>query len=67
MKEVFLKEKEVTNINELTKFNKVNLCENCDIKGYQKSIYPFNKVSKSSTCILCGKDVKNLIFIKKRV
>ena len=67
LKEVFLNEKEVTNINDLTKFNKVNLCDDCSLKGYQKYIYPFNKVSKSSVCILCKKEVKNLIFIKKRV
>ena len=66
-KDIFLKEKELLNINDQSLVSKVNICENCIEKKYKFYMNPFNKVSKTNKCIICQKEVKNLVFIKKRV
>lgn len=67
LKDTFLNEKEVTNLNDLKYLNKVNLCENCNVLNYKKYMYPFNRVTKTNNCLICKKESKNLVFIKKRV
>ena len=53
--------------NNLKYFNKVNLCENCNVLNYKKYMLPFNRVTKTNNCLICKKESKNLVFIKKRV
>ena len=67
LKDTFLNEKEITNLNDLKYLNKVNLCENCNVLNYKKYMYPFNRVTKTNNCLICKKESKNLVFIKKRV
>ncbi len=67
LKETFLNEKEIVDLNNLKYFNKVNLCENCNVLNYKKYMLPFNRVTKTNNCLICKKESKNLVFIKKRV
>lgn len=64
LKKNYLLEKEKTDLNLLTKINKVNICNDC-IKDYKYILHPFNRLNKSTCCIKCGKSANNVVYIKK--
>ena len=65
LKDMFILEKEKTNLENLGKIIKVNLCNDCIIDKYKKFLVPFNRVSKKRKCIICGKDINNVVILKK--
>jgi len=65
LKNVFYYEKEITQLNELNKIIKINICPNCHVERYKYFLTPFNRVNKSKLCLVCNQNVNNLIFLKK--
>lgn len=57
-------DKEVSSLNSLNKISKVNLCEDC-LKTQKFFMYPFNRINKNKHCLLCNKEVNNMVYIKK--
>lgn len=57
-------DKEVTNINLLTRISKVNICNNC-LKNYKYIMHPFNRINKSVCCLVCNEKINNVVYIKK--
>ena len=66
LKKIYCFDKEKFEIDNLEKIIKINICNDCVIEGYNYFLTPFNRVSKINRCIVCNKELNNIVLLKKK-
>lgn len=65
LKDIYLFDRELTVLNNLSKIIKVNICDRCNIDQYKYLLTPFNRISKTNRCVKCNKEVNNILYLTK--